>query len=129
MRKNLKISQKKRQKKKSKLNYLITNLKRSVNTRPAYMNKLNRIETRNIMIFRSRMAFVKCNYKNQFKDTICRWCNKTDETQKHFLEECKSFDYKEKRIEEEDIFLEDITEWKKICQTLQEIIKILEKKK
>ena len=56
------------------------------------MEKCTRIEASTIIAARTRMIDVKGNYKNKYKETMCRWCKIVDETQEHFLEECTEVD-------------------------------------
>jgi hypothetical protein len=57
--------------------------------RPSYMSNLNREQTSTIFKARTRMLPVKNNYRNQYKDNICRGCKAEPETQQHVLQSCK----------------------------------------
>ena len=46
-------------------------------------------EGKKIFELRSRMTRVKCNYKNEYEELLCRACNLEEETQKHVFE-CKN---------------------------------------
>ena len=53
-----------------------------------YTNVLDRKTASTIFKTRTRMIDVKANYKNKYKDQICRLCKKENETQQHVLTEC-----------------------------------------
>ena len=62
----------------------------SINKRSEYLEKLNRKECNVIIKTRTSMLPVKMNQKNKFqKNTTCRYCKSSPETQKHIIEECK----------------------------------------
>ena len=62
----------------------------SINKRPEYLEKLNRKECNVIIKNRTSMLPVKMNQKKKFqKNTTCRYCKSSPETQKHIIEECK----------------------------------------
>jgi hypothetical protein len=54
-----------------------------------YIYKLTRKEVSTIIMARTRMLNTKTNYKAKFDNTLCRNCGKSEETQKHILEECE----------------------------------------
>ena len=56
--------------------------------RAHYLNKLVRNHASIIFKARTRMIKVKLNYKNGNANLDCRMCGKTEESQKHVLEEC-----------------------------------------
>ena len=92
------------------------------------MEKMHINNAKNIIKYRTRMVNVKCNYKNKYKNLICRWCNSDKETQKHILEECDNFPVTRNNIKEEDIFDEDYRNLYDISKTLELIYKELDKK-
>ena len=59
--------------------------------RPPYMDRYNRKDCTNIFNTRARMLDVKDNYKGKHRTLTCRWCNKTQDTQQHILENCPGF--------------------------------------
>ena len=77
---------------KSKIKYYVENKQQNNKAKhimPKYLRELTRSETSSIFKGRSRMIQVKKNYKNMFKDLICRGCGSNNETQDHILNECK----------------------------------------
>jgi phage FluMu protein Com/uncharacterized protein YggT (Ycf19 family) len=77
---------------KSKLRDLIIyRVQEDLKRRPKYITILNRTECSHIFQTRARMMKVKANYKNQFADLKCRWCNDQNETQQHILTRCPEF--------------------------------------
>ena len=92
------------------------------------MQKLTRDEASNILKYRTRMMNVKCNYKQLYKNTTCRWCGLHDETQKHILEECKLFPIHTKQLYEYEIFDNNSIQLKETSKILGEIYKEVEKK-
>ena len=56
--------------------------------RPLYLRELSRREASIIFRGRTRMIHVKQNYKNMYKDDICRGCGEAKESQEHVLNEC-----------------------------------------
>ena len=112
---------------KSKVNYLISNSNRNILQRPDYMNQMSRNQARNILIYRTRMVKVKCNYKKMFTDTTCRWCKKKEETQKHILEECEEFPVDRHNLKEKDIFSNNLEALKECSIIINEINEECEK--
>ena len=53
-----------------------------------YIFKLNRLEASTIFKTKCRMLDVKNNYKNKYRDNLCRKCGNSEETQEHILQEC-----------------------------------------
>jgi hypothetical protein len=79
-------------KEKHKVQHLLENkiTKWTPREKPPYMTKLTRIEASTIFKARTRMLDVKNNYRNKYRDLVCRGCGKQDETQQHVLEECET---------------------------------------
>ena len=78
-------------KEKSKVKFYMENsLEYSGNSikRPTYLDILTRSEASIIFKGRTRMLQVKQNYKNKYKDLVCRGCGQEEETQDHILQEC-----------------------------------------
>ena len=72
------------------------------------------------------MLKVKDNYKNGHKDLECRLCGKSEETQKHVLEECIILNTVTSGITKEMIFQEDINGLKNTAKTIETRMKKLE---
>ena len=70
---------------KSKYQFLKVN---KTTTQTDYLDQLTRRQARAIFMARNRMLKTKANYKNMYKDTVCRGCGQKHETQQHILEEC-----------------------------------------
>ncbi len=60
-------------------------------SRPKYMNKMTRKECSTIFKYKAKMMKIKANYPNKKIPSTCRWCDNTNETQEHIIEECKEF--------------------------------------
>ena len=85
------------------------------------------METSTIFRARIRMLRMKCNYKKMFPDTICRICNKEEESQEHILEICSEIDrQKHGKITVSDIFEEDPKRLKETARNITKIMEILE---
>ena len=96
-------------------------------TKPAYMNKLNRRETSLIFKARTRMLDIKNNFRGKYKDTKCRNCNQTTETQEHILEECKEGDHITLRVRKWEIFTDNVIILKNSARKINIIMENLEK--
>jgi hypothetical protein len=69
----------------------------------------------------------KNNFRNQYKDTICRGCNAELETQDHVLNECAIIHIdQETKVQKEDFFSEDINTLKKAAHNIQTILNRIE---
>ena len=117
---------------KSKLNHLMSNIKReTIGKRPEYMENLTRKECRAILLARTRMIPTKNNHKGSHKTMECRWCKQKDkeETQQHIITECKEFTKNvEINIKYEDIFNDSNHEnLKKTARTIINILEEMEK--
>ena len=78
------------------------------------MDKCNRHQVQSIMLARSRMMSVKNNYKKKHNDLKCRFCNTSDETQTHILQECQKIDReKYPPVSKEEMFEENPEKLKK----------------
>ena len=92
---------------KSKVKYLLEGLGNQwkPGMRQKYLNKLTRRQASTIFKARTRMLDVKNNFRNKYKDTLCRQCNQHLETQEHVLEECKSLHPNEaNKVRKSDLF-------------------------
>ena len=91
--------------------------------RPVYMNKLNRKDVSIIFKARTRMLDIKNNYKNKYKDTMCRGCKNEIETQEHILNECPNFHKNEKtKILQEDLYSENKKELVETAKMLRQLM-------
>ena len=79
--------------KKSKTQYYLQNSQEPQNLKiRKYMKTMNRHTTSTIIIARTRMIEAKANYKGKYQNLNCRFCENTEETQTHILEECQKID-------------------------------------
>ena len=88
-------------------NYILYRGRDNTGTRPRYLQELNRKKCSTIFQIRARMLKVKDNYKSNFKDNNCRWCNHPMESQRHILESCQPFRNGDNEITMEDFFSDD----------------------
>ena len=92
------------------------------NKREKYMETLSRNECSTILKARTRMIKVKNNYKNMFRDNICRLCKQGDETQEHILERCPELHRDSSTIVTYDlIFSEETDKLKEGAKRIQHI--------
>ena len=95
-----------------------------VETRPKYMDKLNRKQINAIPRARSSMLMVKEKYKKQYESNLlCRFCGKYSETQEHILQDYTKIKGTKGKIVYNKIFEEATEPLKEIAD---EIIKIEE---
>ena len=94
--------------------------------RAEYMNKLTRNQASTIFKARTRMLKVKANYKNGNTNMKCRLCEKSDETQKHALEECEIINETHNKVSEQMIFNEDTNELKTTAKLIEQRMQIYE---
>ena len=106
---------------KSKVKYLMDRKQKSDTRRPMYMNSLHKNNAKFIFLYRSRMLDVKNNYRNAYKDNICRWCAKEEETQEHILEICESFPIDRNNVKTADVFSEDCSKLKTVSEIIMNI--------
>ena len=101
---------------------------RSINKRPEYLEKLNRKECNAIIKTRTSMLPVKMNPKNKFqKNTVCRYCKNSPETQKHITEECKEPPWVNEKIKYKNIFQnEDVNALKTMANRIIRIVESIE---
>ena len=89
------------------------------------MKELKRMEASTIFKARTRMLDVKNNFRGKYKDTKCRKCTETIESQEHVLETCTGIhDDDTTKINTNDIFDSNPTNLK---TTAKQLTKILEK--
>ena len=112
---------------KSKVRYLIDNKEENIYHRPNYMKTLNKKQAKNILIVRTRMMKVKCNFKTMYTNLECRWCGIEEETQDHIIERCKDFPAENKLFKIEELFQQNIKNIYEICNNLKDINDILDK--
>jgi hypothetical protein len=113
---------------KSKITHLLKGRKTwAPGKRPTYITSMNRYQTSIIFKARTRMIPVKNNFRNQYKDTICRGCKAETETQEHILTECGQL-HKDQttKVENEDYFSEDINTLRKTPTNIQTILDRIE---
>ena len=73
------------------------------------------------------MLPVKKNFRNQYKDTICKGCNAEIETQNHVLSECSSLHKDQQtQVQKQDFFSEDTNTLKKAAHNIQSILNRIE---
>ena len=92
--------------------------------RAAYMEKLNRDDSSTIFQARTRMLRVKNNYRNKYRDNICRMCGSEEETQEHILEMCEQ-NCRENTICMNYIFSDDIRTLKEVARKIRMTIQRL----
>ena len=69
------------------------------------------------------MIDVKNNYRNKYRDLVCRGCGKYDETQQHILEECETIHQnKTTQVTTSNIFTEDTEKLKETAKKIKTII-------
>ena len=112
---------------KTKIQFLRENTNWKAGERPKYMKELKRMEASTIFKARTRMLDVKNNFRGKYKDTKCRKCTETIESQEHVLETCTGIhDDDTTKINTNDIFDSNPTNLK---TTAKQLTKILEKLK
>ena len=94
--------------------------------RAVYMNKLTRNQASTIFKARTRMLKVKSNFKNGNTNLQCRVCKKTEETQKHALEECEEINKNHQKITQQMIFNENTDELKDTAKLIEKRMIIYE---
>ena len=107
-------------KEKSKLKELVLH-KSDIKTE-GYILNMPREESEHIFRVRCRMVLTKTNMKGSFKDLTCRYCGKTEETQKHLIEECDYYDSIRTQypgIKEKDAYGSDNSKLKMLAKFLQ----------
>ena len=110
---------------KTKIQFLRENTNWKTGERPKYMKELKRTEASTIFKARTRMLDVKNNFKGKYKDTKCRKCTETVESQEHVLETCTGIhDDDTTKITINDIFDSNPNNLK---TTAKQITKILDK--
>ena len=62
---------------------------------PEHMYNLSRNQCSGIIKLRSRMIPAKANHKNQYNDTICRFCEEEEETQSTCSKTAKKYPWRE----------------------------------
>jgi hypothetical protein len=68
------------------VNFLKTNTtNEDQTTRPTYLYKLNRNQCSTLFKAKNRMLQVKINFKDKYKNIICRGCGTNIEAQAHVL--------------------------------------------
>ena len=112
---------------KSKTNFPINRTDPENHERAKYMTKMTRTETSILFAARNRMLKVKDNYKNQYRDSTCRGCGRTKETQQHMITECKAV-HKDKNVIKiglNDLFDTDQNNMKKTEKKLTKLNQII----
>ena len=94
--------------------------------RTEYMNKLTRNQASTIFKARTRMIKVKSNYKNGNTDMKCRLCGKSEETQKHALEECETINQTLEKVTEQMIFNENTDELRTTANLIEKRMQLYE---
>ena len=114
---------------KSKVKHLLEGINNwKVGTRPKYMNQLNRFQVSTIFKARTRMLDIKNNFRGKYNNLTCRGCGEVNETQEHVLNECKSIHQNENtRVEQKDIFSNNITTLTKTAESIDDIMEIIRK--
>ena len=95
-------------------------------TRPKYISELSRTDCVNLFKVRARMMNVKANYKGSANNLMCRWCNESQETQKHILTRCPKFTASTKNTPYTTYFGNDQESYKKSARILSKTYKILD---
>ena len=96
------------------------------NVKRQYMKKLNRNDCSTIFKARTRMIEVKNNYRNKYRNNICRACKEEEETQEHVLEECPRLHSDEStKTKRNHIFTDDTDTLKKSARQIRSTIKKL----
>ena len=92
------------------------------------MNQLNRFQVSTIFKARTRMLDIKNNFRGKYNNLTCRGCGEVNETQEHVLNECKSIHQNENtRVEQKDIFSNNITTLTKTAESIDDIMEIIRK--
>ena len=109
---------------KSKVQFLIDNKKPIwTKKRATYLGTMTRYDTSIIFKARTRMLDIKNNFRGKYRDLKCRACGEEDETQEHVLGRCRGIHREDKtRVENEEIFSEDITELKDTAGKIRRIL-------
>ena len=78
--------------------------------REKYMDQMTRNQASAVFQARTRMLDVKNNFRNKYKDVICRFCAIDIETQEHVLEKCIDIHVDDTtQISKEELFSDDIS--------------------
>ena len=97
------------------------------NRRQKYMSRLTRMEVSVIFKARTRMLDVKDNFRNKYRDDICRKCRVEKETQKHVLDECPGIHETDmSRVAKEDIFSDDVHKLKETAEKIHKIMQTID---
>ena len=76
---------------------------------------------------RTRMLDVKDNFRNKYRDDICRKCRVEKETQKHVLDECPGIHETDmSRVAKEDIFSDDVHKLKETAEKIHKIMQTID---
>ena len=90
-----------------------------------YTNVLDRRTTSILFKARTRMLDVKANYKNKYKDQICRLCKKENETQIHVLTQCEVTKEKKLTIDYDMLSAYSNIIAKSVAENIQKITELL----
>ena len=92
------------------------------------MNQLNRFQVSTIFKARTQMLDIKNNFRGKYNNITCRGCGEANETQEHVLNECKSIHQSENtRVEQKDIFSNNITTLTKTAESIDDIMELIRK--
>ena len=107
---------------------VIYKTRKEIGEKPEYMMKLTRKQCSNIFNIRARMIKIKGNYKSQYPDMKCRWCQHPTETQTHILTECCGFKPITANIPYENYFKNNIEDTAAAANNLGKIIEKINSK-
>ncbi len=94
--------------------------------RAHYMSKLTRNQVSILFKARTRMLDVKNNFRNKYRDEVCRGCGTTTETQKHVMEECPILHPDEQnRTNETELFSGDLEVLRKAPEKINNLMDMI----
>ena len=91
------------------------------------MLNMTRKQVSTIFKAKTRMLDIKNNFRNKYKDNICRGCKVCIETQEHILSECTGIHQDENsKVTKEEIALEDSEKLKDVYNKIEAAMQKLE---
>ena len=87
--------------------------------------KLTRLKSKAIIMARSGMLDCATNYKNKYRTTICKECNKTDD-ENHRINECIKYSYinncdRTEKFDFSTVFIDTVEAIESAAQTISKI--------
>ncbi len=102
--------------------YICFKRRQDIATIAPYMQSSTRTQCSSIFKARARMLKVKSNYKANYRDLKCRWCEKEIETQHHIIDRCPSFNTTGNQLNHNTIFEDSKRNVTETAKKLQNII-------